>query len=78
MEKVNKVHFYIVRNEGNIELWLGKPTLSEFKDYWFPTSYSTCLAINEELSIFGLNPNNYESLKFGDKPLEVFINCDNL
>lgn len=76
MKKVNKVHFYIVRNKGNIELWLGKPTLSVFNDYWIPIGYSICLAINEELSIYGLNPNNYENLKFGNEPLEVFLNLE--
>lgn len=72
----NNVHFYIVRdNDENLWLFLGKP-------YRYVNGFNSCnngciIAIEDFFSRFGLNPKDFENLKFEDEPVEVFLNLEN-
>ena len=71
----NKVHFYVARDQ-NESLWLyiGKPRLGTIT--YRPTD--TCEIIGGILvfPVLGLDENDYANLKFGDEPVEVFINME--
>ena len=74
-EQRNKIHFYIARDkDGKIWLYIGKPirgtnTFSShlYLDFPLPCSVFNCL---------GLNKKNYDSLKWEDEPVEVFVNFE--
>lgn len=67
----NKVHFYIARDKnGSLWLYIGKPIRC---DTVFTSQTSVCL-IGQDFQYFGLNKNDYASLKWEDEPLEIFVN----
>ena len=70
----NKVHFYVARdNHGCLGLFIGKPSIwkgiLESGNYILIGGYSC-------FPIVGLDPNDYANLKFGDEPVEVFLNLE--
>ena len=71
----NRVHFYVARDQ-NESLWLyiGKPRLGTI------TYRSTvkCEIIGGifVFPVVGLDENDYANLKFGDEPVEVFLNME--
>ena len=69
----NRVHFYVARDKnGDLWLYLGKPLRG---DTVFYTSYKVvCLA--DDLSRFGLKYEDFDSLKWEDEPVEVFLNLE--
>ena len=69
----NRVHFYVARDKnGDLWLYLGKPLRG---DTVFYTSYKVvCLA--DDLSRFGLKYEDFDSLKWEDEPIEVFLNME--
>ena len=69
----NRVHFYVARDKnGDLWLYLGKPLRG---DTVFYTSYKVvCLA--DDLSRFGLKYEGFDSLKWEDEPIEVFLNME--
>ena len=69
----NRVHFYVARDKnGDLWLYLGKPLRG---DTVFYTSYKVvCLA--DDLSRFGLKYEDFDSLKWEDEPVEVFLNME--
>ena len=76
-EPENKVHFYVARDiDGDLWLYLGKP---ERQRYSFINSYEACgtLMVNERhFKHFGLNPDDFQNLKWEDWPVEVFLNLE--
>ena len=68
-----RVHFYVARNKnGGLWLYLGKPLRGDTEFY---TSYKVvCLA--NDLSRFGLKYEDFDSLKWEDEPIEVFLNIE--
>lgn len=73
----NKVHFYVARDKTYNLLWLylGKPI--RFKDdAWLPGKHGTVIMIESSFGIFGLNKEDYNSLKWEDDPIEVFLNLE--
>ena len=72
-KQINKVHFYVARDKnGDLWLYLGKPFRG---DTTFYTSYKVvCLA--DDLSRFGLKYEDFDSLKWEDEPVEVFLNLE--
>ena len=73
----NKVHFYVARDKnGTIYLYLGKP---ERQNYTFLKYYGSCsnfIANEYYFKDFGLNPDDFNNLKWEDEPIEVFLNLD--
>ena len=69
----NKVHFYVARDKnGGLWLYIGKPLRGDTEFY---TSYKVvCLA--NDLSRFGLKYEDFDSLKWEDEPIEVFLNIE--
>ena len=69
----NRVHFYVARDKnGDLWLYIGKPFRG---DTTFYTSYKVvCLA--DDLSRFGLKYEDFDSLKWEDEPIEVFLNIE--
>ena len=69
----NNVHFYVARDKnGELWLYIGKPFRG---DTTFYTSYKVvCLA--DDLSRFGLKYEDFDSLKWEDEPVEVFLNLE--
>ena len=72
-EPMNNVHFYVARDKnGDLWLYIGKPLRG---DTVFYTSYKVvCLA--DDLSRFGLKYEDFDSLKWEDEPVEVFLNME--
>lgn len=72
----NNVHFYVVRdNDDSLWLYLGKP-------YRYVNGFNSCdngciIVIEDFFSRFGLNPKDYDNLRFEDEPVEVFLNLEN-
>lgn len=65
MKPKNNIHFYVARDKcGRLYLHIGKP----FRD---KLEFS-----NNYLKYFGLNPNDFDDLKWEDEPVEVFINTE--
>ena len=69
----NNVHFYVARDKnGDLWLYIGKPFRGDTEFY---TSYKVvCLA--DDLSRFGLKYEDFDSLKWEDEPVEVFLNLE--
>ena len=69
----NRVHFYVARDKnGDLWLYIGKPFRGDTEFY---TSYKViCLA--DDLSRFGLKYEDFDSLKWEDEPVEVFLNLE--
>lgn len=76
----NNVHFYVARDKYNsrLYLYLGEPIKGIIRFY---ACYNGCIVACENsctnLSNFGLNPKDFENLKFEDEPVEVFLNLEN-
>ena len=78
LKNQNKVHFYVARDKTYNLLWLylGKPI--RFKDdAWIPWKYGAVITIESSFGILGLNKEDYNSLKWEDEPIEVFLNLNN-
>ena len=75
----NKVKFYVARDKCTniLYLYLGKPRRDADR---FHACHNGCIvaAANSctNLSDFGLNPKDFENLKFEDEPVEVFLNLN--
>ena len=73
----NKVHFYVARDKTRNLLWLylGKPI--RFKDdAWLPGKHGTVIDTESSFEILGLNKEDYNSIKWEDEPIEVFLNME--
>ena len=69
----NRVHFYVARNKnGGLWLYLGKPLRGDTEFY---TSYKV-VCLDNDLSRFGLKYEDFDSLKWEDEPIEVFLNME--
>ena len=71
----NKVHFYVARDKnGTLALYIGKP----FRGHTtFDVDYRNrvfCLTYN--IDHFGLKYEDFDSLKWEDEPIEVFLNME--
>lgn len=76
LKQTNNVHFYVARDKDDtLWLYMGKPVrvLTEF----LSSRYSELLGMGYELSKYGLNIHDFDNLKWGDEPVEVFINMKN-
>ena len=71
----NRVHFYVARDQ-NESLWLyiGKPRLGTIT--YRPTVKCEIIGGIFVFPVVGLDENDYANLKFGDEPVEVFLNMD--
>ncbi len=76
----NNVHFYVTRNsspfsEGLLNLWINKP--GRGVDIWYAgKSWARHIAVESDFELFGLNPSDYDDLKWEDEPVEVFLNLE--
>lgn len=74
-EPMNNVHFYVVRdNDDKLWLYLGKP-------YRYVNGFNSCdngciIVLEDFFSRFGLNPKDYDNLRYEDEPVEVFLNLE--
>ena len=69
----NRIHFYVARDKnGNLWLYIGKPFRGDTEFY--TSSKVFCLAY--DLSRFGLKYEDFDSLKWEDEPIEVFLNLE--
>ena len=74
--RTSQVHFYVARDKYNklLYLYLGKPIKGIDR---FHACHNGCIVscVNSctNLSDFGLNPKDFENLKFEDEPVEVFL-----
>ena len=70
----NNVHFYVARDKDEI-LWLymGKPRRG-IDSRFHPCKKGCLVKIEDDFIYFGLNPKDFENLKFEDEPVEVFLN----
>ena len=72
-EPRNKVHFYVARDKnGDLWLYLGKPFRGDSEFY----TSSKVFCFTCDLSRFGLKYENFDSLKWEDEPVEVFLNLE--
>ena len=71
----NRVHFYVARDQ-NESLWLyiGKPRLGTIT--YCPTVKCEIIGGIFVFPVVGLDENDYDNLKFGDEPVEVFLNME--
>lgn len=69
----NKTRFYVVRDKsGVLCLYMGKPRRGIDR---FHSCRKGCLVkIADDFVYFGLDPKDFENLKFEDEPVEVFLN----
>ena len=71
----NKVHFYVARDKnGSLALYLGKPFRGRTTVYSDSLNRVFCLTYN--IDHFGLKYEDFDSLKWEDKPIEVFLNME--
>ena len=69
----NKVHFYVARDKnGDLWLYIGKPFRGDTEFYTISKVF--CFAC--DLSRFGLKYEDFDSLKWEDEPIEVFLNLE--
>ena len=76
----NQVKFYVVRFKYNnfLYLYLGKPRRDTCKFYACNKGSIVSREDNfDNFANFGLNPKDFENLKFEDEPVEVFLNLEN-
>ena len=72
-EPMNKVHFYVARDkDGKLWLYIGEPIRA---DNGFVSALNIDLT-HRNFHIFGLNKNDFDSLKWEDEPVEVFLNME--
>ena len=75
----NNVHFYVARDgdtlsKGRLNLWINKPERGV--NIWYGGTYSRHITIEGNFCSFGLNPSDYDNLKWEDEPVEVFLNLE--
>ena len=71
----NKVHFYVARDKnGSLALYLGKPFRGHTNFYADSLNRVFCLTYN--IDNFGLKYEDFDSLKWEDEPIEVFLNLE--
>lgn len=72
----NNVHFYVARDKnGELFLYMGKPFrgIDRFHEY-----QNGCIITGDNnFYNFDLNKNDFDNLKWEDKPVEVFLNLNN-
>lgn len=72
----NKVHFYVARDKnGELFLYMSKPFrgIDRFHEY-----QNGCIITGDNnFYNFDLNKNDFDNLKWEDKPVEVFLNLNN-
>ena len=69
----NNVHFYVARDkDGKLWLYIGEPIRA---DNGFVSALNIDLT-HRNFHIFGLNKNDFDSLKWEDEPVEVFLNME--
>lgn len=75
--KNNQVKFYVARDKCTniLYLYLGKPNRYDFSFYM--GDKGSIVAREDNFANFGLNPKDFENLKFEDEPVEVFLNLEN-
>ena len=72
---MNKVHFYVARDKsGDLWLYIGKPFKDDIEFYSDSSKGVFCLTYNIEY--YGLKYEDYDYLKWGDEPVEVFLNLE--
>ena len=73
----NNVHFYVARDKYDnvLCLYLGKPLRGV--GTFHPCDEGCTVVVGNYFFNFGLNPKNFENLKFEDEPVEVFLNLGN-
>ena len=73
-EPRNKVRFYVARDRnGSLWVYLNKPIR---RGNTFDYDTSKGLSTLESLEKSGLNPIDFNNLKWEDEPVEVFINLE--
>ena len=74
-KKRNKVKFYVAMDRDcSLWLYIGKPT--KIKDDFMPVYQCRAIAGENCFSEFGLNTDDFKDLKYGDEPVEVFVNIE--
>ena len=75
-KSINKAHFYMVRDFDNVLcLYLGKPLRGV--DTFHSCDEGCAVEVGNCFFNFGLNPEDFENLRFEDEPVEVFLNLEN-
>lgn len=73
-KKRNRVHFYVARDiNGTIWLYMGKPKRTTGS---FVSSGHGLTLPSRDFSKYGLDVNDYVNLRWGDDPVEVFLNIE--
>ena len=71
----NKVHFYVVRDKiGDLWLYIGKLVRGATEFNCGHNKKVFCLTYN--IDRFGLKYEDFDSLKWEDEPVEVFLNLE--
>lgn len=73
----NKVHFYVARDKnGPLWLYMGKPIRDRIT--FIPCREKGVLYMgrNSELKKYDINEHDYDSLRWEDEPVEVFLNLE--
>lgn len=71
---MNKVHFYVARDkDGKLWLYIGEPIRA---NNGFVSALNIDLT-HRNFHIFGLNKNDFDSLKWEYEPVEAFLNLEN-
>lgn len=73
----NNVHFYVARDKYDnvLCLYLGKPLRGV--DTFHSCDEGCAVEVGNCFFDFGLNPKDFENLKWEDEPVEVFLNLGN-
>ena len=73
--KKNNVHFYVAREKnGILLLYFGKPYRTN--SVYYTEKSQSLPSTGAYISNFGLNENDFANLKWGDEPVEVFLDMD--
>ena len=71
----NKIHFYVARDkDGSLWIYLGKPFRVDTEFHYDQNKKVFCLTYNIER--LGLKREDFDSLKWEDEPVEVFLNLE--
>ena len=74
-ESKNKVHFYVARDEGGgLWLYIGKPVRGKTEFRCGHDKKAFCLT--NDIDRFRLKYEDFDSLKWEDEPVEVFLNLE--
>ena len=69
----NKTRFYVARDKDEtLWLYMGKPRRGI--DSFYSCNKGCPMKIADDFAYFGLNPKDFENLRFEDEPVEVFLN----